>query len=230
MVGRKDAHSDPVNGNLLLAHLFGAEVHLTDRAEEKDEVVERLKAEGHKVYNTSSDGFYLRSVAYIDGFLELWGQLQERGISPDALYVCSGVHTHVGLVVGARALGVPLRIIGISPSPQDNEKNDAMLADVANQVSLMLDLELTFTSEDMESYGEYAGDAYGVVTPASRDAVVLAARREALVLDPVYTGKTLGALIQHIREGQWQKGQTVVFVHTGGTPALFAYGDEVLNG
>ena len=94
----------------------------------------------------------------------------------------------------------------------------------------MLDLGLTFSGADMESYGDYAGDSYGVVTPASRDAVILAARKEALVLDPVYTGKTLGALIQHIREGRWQVGQTVVFVHTGGTPALFAYGDEVLNG
>ena len=230
MVGRKDAHSDPVNGNLLLSHLFGAEVFLTERSEEKEEVVERLQAEGHKVYNTSSDGYYLRSVSYVDGFLELWGQLKERDLMPDALYVCSGVHTHVGLVVGARALGVSLRIIGISPSPQDNDKNDAMLAGVANEVSRMLDLDLTFSGADMESYGDYAGDAYGVVTPASRDAVILAARKEALVLDPVYTGKTLGALIQHIREGRWQVGQTVVFVHTGGTPALFAYGDEVLNG
>jgi len=219
-----------VNGNLLLAHLFGAEIHLTDRPEEKEEVLARLRAEGHKVYNTSSDGYYLRSLSYVDGFLELWGQLQERDILPDALYVCSGVHTHVGLAVGARALGVPLRIVGISPSPQDNEKNNAMLAEVANEVSKMLDLGLTFGPQDIESYGEYAGDAYGVVTPASREAVVLAARKEALVLDPVYTGKTLGALIQHIEEGQWKRGQTVVFVHTGGTPALFAYGDEVLNG
>ena len=182
MVGRKDAHSDPVNGNLLLSHLFGAEVFLTERSEEKEEVVERLQAEGYKVYNTSSDGYYLRSVSYVDGFLELWGQLQERDLMPDALYVCSGVHTHVGLVVGARALGISLRIIGISPSPQDNDKNDAMLAEVANEVSRMLDLGLTFSGADMESYGDYAGDAYGVVTPASRDAVILAARKEALVL------------------------------------------------
>ena len=136
----------------------------------------------------SQDGYYLRSVSYVDGFLELWGQLKERDLMPDALYVCSGVHTHVGLVVGARALGVSLRIIGISPSPQDNDKNDAMLAEVANEVSRMLDLDLTFSGADMESYGDYAGDAYGVVTPASRDAVILAARKEALVLDPIYTG------------------------------------------
>ena len=229
MVGRRDAHSKPVNGNLLLDHLFGAEVHLVDRPEEKERVIERLEAEGHRVYNTSTDGYYLRSISYVDGFLELWEQLQEREIQPDALYVCSGVHTHVGLVVGARALGVPLRVVGISPSPQDDEKDAAGLARVANTVAQMLALDLSFTRDDFESYGAFAGEAYGTLTDASREAVVLAARTEALILDPVYTGKAFGAMVRHIREGQWRPGQTVVFVHTGGTPALFAYADEMLD-
>ncbi|MDE2998974.1 MAG: pyridoxal-phosphate dependent enzyme [Gemmatimonadota bacterium] len=229
MVGRRDAHSRPVNGNLLLDHLFGAEVHLVDRAEEKDRVIGRLKAEGQRVYNTSTDGYYLRSISYVDGFLELWAQLRDRDVRPDGLYVCSGVHTHVGLVVGARALGVPLRVVGISPSPQDDEKDAANLAGVANTVAEMLALDLTFTGDDFESHGAFAGDGYGVLTDASREAVLLAARTEALILDPVYTGKAFGAMIRHIREGQWRPEQTVVFVHTGGTPALFAYAEEILD-
>ena len=229
MVGRKDARAEPVNGNLLLSHLFGAEVNLVETAEEREAVLERLKSEGRRVYNTSSDGYYLRSVSYVDGFLELWDQLQERDIHPNALYVCSGVHTHVGLVVGARAVGLPLRIVGISPSPQDNAAANADRAKVANEVSQILDLDLDFSGADFESYGEYAGDAYGVVTPASKEAVILAAQTEALVLDPVYTGKTFGGMIDHIRQGQFTTDQTVVFVHTGGTPALFAYGDEILG-
>ncbi len=229
MVGRKDAHSHPVNGNLLLNHLFGAEVHLVDRPEEKERVIERLKAEGRRVYNTSTDGYYLRSISYVDGFLELWEQLQAREIHPDGLYVCSGVHTHVGLVVGARALGIPLRVVGISPSPQDDEEDAATLARVANTVAEMLSLDLSFVGDDFESYGAFAGEAYGAMTDASREAVVLAARTEALILDPVYTGKAFGAMVRHIREGQWRPGQTVVFVHTGGTPALFAYADEMLS-
>ena len=228
MVGRKDARAEPVNGNLLLSHLFGAEVNLVETAEERGAVLERLASEGRRVYNTSSDGYYLRSVSYVDGFLELWDQLQGRDIQPDALYVCSGVHTHVGLVVGARALGIPLRIVGISPSPQDNAEANANRAKVANEVSQILDLDLDFSGIDFESYGEYAGDAYGVVTPGSKEAVILAARTEALVLDPVYTGKTFGGMIDHIRQGQFTTDQTVVFVHTGGTPALFAYGNELL--
>ncbi|MCZ6634033.1 MAG: pyridoxal-phosphate dependent enzyme [bacterium] len=229
IVGRKDDHAEPVNGNLFLTHLFGADVHLIENAEEKDAVIDRLEAEGHKVYNTSSDGYYLRSVSYVDGFLELWAQLQERDIEPAAVYVCSGVHTHVGLTVGAKARGIPLRIVGISPSPRDNDQANAQFAEVANEVCKILDLDLVFTADDFESYGEYAGDAYGVLTEESREAVLLVARTEGLVLDPVYTGKTFGALIDHIRQGQYTQDQTVVFVHTGGTPALFAYGNELLG-
>ena len=229
VVGRKDAHAEPVNGNLLLTHLFGADVHLVESEGEKADVIERLKAEGRKVYNTSTDGYYLRSVSYVDGFLELWEQLQERDVTPDAIYVCAGVHTHTGLAVGARALGLDLRIVGVSPSPQDDDEKNRRLAEAATEVSRILDLDLTFAAADFESYGDYVGPGYGVVTEASREAVALAARTEGLLLDPIYVGKTFGALIDHIRRGWYSKDQTVVFVHTGGTPALFAYGDDLLE-
>ena len=229
MVGRKDARATPVNGNLLLTHLFGADVHLIEDAGDKDTVCKDLESKGHRVYNTSSDGYYLRSVAYVDGFLELWEQLQERQLSPDALYVCAGVHTHVGLVVGARALGVAVRIVGISPSPQDNDAKNGQLAEVGNEVARLLALDLAFSAQDFESYGEYAGETYGTVTPAGQEAVILAARTEGVVLDPVYTGKAFAGLIDHIRQGQFTPDETVVFVHTGGTPALFAYGNDILQ-
>ena len=98
----------------------------------------------------------------------------------------------------------------------------------ANEVCKILNLDLNFTADDFESYGKYAGSAYGVLTPEARDAVLLVAQTEGLLLDPVYAGKTYGAMIEHIRAGWYGRDQTVVFVHTGGTPALFAYGDELL--
>ena len=109
------------------------------------------------------------------------------------------------------------------------QQSNAGLAGAANEVAGLLGLKLSFSAEDFESYGEYAGEAYGVVTPESREALVLAARTEGLVLDPVYTGKAFSGMIDHIRKGQFTKDQAVVFVHTGGTPALFAYADEVLS-
>jgi L-cysteate sulfo-lyase len=228
MVGKKDEHGSQMNGNLFLTHLFGADVHLVTSPKEKDAVIDRLEKEGHKVYNTSTDGYYLRSVAYVDGFLELWQQLRERAIIPEAMYVCSGIHTHVGLVVGAKALGVSLRIVGISPSPQENAKKNAQLAEVANEVCRILQLDLSLGQNDFESYGDYAGEGYGVLTPGSREAVLMAARTEGLLLDPVYSGKTFAAMVDHIRQGVFSSEGHVVFVHTGGTPALFAYADELL--
>ena len=228
-VGRDDAHAQ-TQGNLLLTRLFGAEVLLSppgDQGEAVKDKLEALRQAGHKPYNTSSDGFVFRSVAYVDGFIELWSQLQEQQVTPDAVYLCSGAHTHVGLVVGARALGVDLRVVGISPSPRDDDDTAARLADLAGQNAAALDLELEFAAADFESYSEFVGPDYGVITEGSREAIHLAARTEGLVLDPCYTGKAMSGLLAHIRAGWWNPDHTIVFIHTGGTPALFAYADEL---
>ena len=228
-VGRDDDHAQS-QGNLLLTRLFGAEVLLPPEGEQSAAVqakLEELRRAGHRPYNTSSDGFVYRSVAYVDGFLELWSQLQEQGVTPDAIYLCSGSHTHVGLVVGARALGVDLRIVGISPSPRDDGETAARLADLAGQNAAALGLELEFTPADFESYAEFVGPDYGVLTEGSREAIRLTARTEGLVLDPCYTGKAMSGLLAHIRAGWWGPDHTIVFIHTGGTPALFAYADEL---
>ncbi|NKB68010.1 MAG: pyridoxal-phosphate dependent enzyme [Candidatus Latescibacteria bacterium] len=229
IVGRADAHAH-LQGNLLLARLFGAEVHLPQPQEQGAFLkakLEQLRQQGHKPFNTSSDGAIYRSIAYVDGFLELWDQLQQQEIEPDALYLCSGAHTHVGLVVGARALGLQQRIVGISPSPRDDSATASHLARIAADNAAILGLELEFSADDIESYAAFAGPAYGVVTPACQEAIQLTARQEGLLLDPCYTGKTMAALIAHIRQGWWRPDQTVVFIHTGGTPALFAYNQEL---
>jgi 1-aminocyclopropane-1-carboxylate deaminase/D-cysteine desulfhydrase-like pyridoxal-dependent ACC family enzyme len=218
-----------VNGNLLLTTLFGADVHLVETDEERQAIVERLRAEGHKVYNTSSDGYYLRSVSYVDGFIELSQQLQDRDVDIDGIYVPSGMHTHCGLSVGATALGSDVRIVGISMTPQDDAEEQGNLAATANKVAELLKLDLSFEAKDFETYGAYAGTAYGVPTPGGKEAIRLAAQYEGLVLELVYTGKAFAGMIDHIRKGQWDKGQTIVFVHTGGTPGLFAYAKEVLE-
>jgi 1-aminocyclopropane-1-carboxylate deaminase/D-cysteine desulfhydrase-like pyridoxal-dependent ACC family enzyme len=231
IIGRRDAHADPVQGNLLLCYLLGAEVHLVhpDRQrEEKEDLIETLRTEGHKVFDTGYDGKVYRSVAYADGFLEVWQQLTERGIRPDAFYLCSGSHTHVGLVLAAKALGIDLRIVGVPYSPRhDDAANARRLAEAAGQAAQAIQLDMDFAPEDIECHVAFTGPAYGVVTEAATEAIQLAARTEGLVLDPVYTGKAMAGLVAHIREGQFTKDQTVVFVHTGGTPGIFAYSAEL---
>lgn len=229
-VGRADAHSH-LQGNLLLSHLFGAEVHLAPVAEQSaalQSMMQQLRDDGHKPYNTSTDGAVYRGIAYVDGFLELWGQLQAADVHPDAIYVCSGAHTHTGMVVAARALGLTdLRFVGISPSPRDDAKAAQTMAELAAEHCRILDLDIEVTPQDLESYAAYVGPDYGVITDGSREALRLAGQSEGLVLDPGYTGKTMAGLIDHIRQGWWTKDHTVLFVHTGGTPALFAYADEL---
>lgn len=229
VVGRADAHAQ-LQGNLLLSHLFGAEVHLPPQADQGEAVkatMERLRKEGHRPFNTSSDGAAYRGIAYVDGFLELWAQLQALETTPDAIYVCSGAHTHTGLVVAARAMGIPWRFIGISPSPRDDEQAAQQHVELARKHAEILDLDIEVTASDLESYAEFVGPDYGVITEGSQRALQTLARSEGLLLDPCYAGKTMAGLMTHIERGWWSKEHTVVFVHTGGTPALFAYADEL---
>ena len=227
MVGRSDDHAQPVNGNLLLTHLLGAEVRLTSSADDVARIVADLESKGLKVYNTSSDGYLLRSVSYVDGFLELYDQIREREIRPSGIYLSSGIHTHVGMAVGARAIGFEVRTVGISPHPHDNTEKNAELAATANSVCDMLDLDIEFLAADFESHGEYAGTAYGVATQEGNEALGLVARMEGIILDPVYSSKAFVGLADHVSRGVWGDDDTLVFVHTGGTPALFAYSEEL---
>jgi L-cysteate sulfo-lyase len=228
-VGRQDAHAH-TQGNLLLTRLFGAEVHLPPEKEQGQTIAARMKAlrqAGRKPFNTSTDAATYRGIGYVDGYLELEAQLDAGGISPDAIYLCSGAHTHVGLVTAARALGHKKRVIGISPSRRDNSDAAKHHLELAFKQAAILGLELEFALEDFESYAEFVGPDYGVVTEGSREAVHLTARQEGLLLDPCYTGKAMAGLIAHIRAGWWGPEHTVVFIHTGGTPALFAYSEEL---
>ena len=229
VVGRRDAHAH-TQGNLLLSRLFGAEVHLPEADSQTDEIARRMKelrAGGHRPFNTSTGGYEYRGIAYIDGFLELWEQLQEMEVHPDAIYVCSGAHTHTGMVVASKALGLGLRIVGISPAPRNDDEAARRMAALAAKHARILDLDLEFEAAEFESYAEFVGPDYGVVTEEAREAIKQAARTEGLLLDPSYTGKTMAGLKTHVARGWWSSEHALVFVHTGGTPALFAYSEEL---
>ena len=230
IVGRDDAHAE-LQGNLLLTHLLGAEVHLHDAADQGtalEMTLERLRSEGHRPFNTSSDGFPYRSIAYVDGFLELWDQLRNRGAHPAAVYVATGIHSYLGMVVAARALGLrDLRFVGVDIATRDLGQAQRAMAELAGEVCSLLDLDLRFAPDDFELCGDFVGPGYGIATAECRKAIELVARSDGLLLDPSYTGKAMAALISHLREGRWAAADDVVFVHTGGIPALFAYVDDL---
>jgi 1-aminocyclopropane-1-carboxylate deaminase/D-cysteine desulfhydrase-like pyridoxal-dependent ACC family enzyme len=98
---------------------------------------------------------------------------------------------------------------------------------VASAAAAHLDLDVTVAPEEIENHDAYIGERYGVVTDGAREALRLVAGTEGIILDPVYSAKAMAGLIDHVRTGRIGRGESVVFVHTGGTPALFAYAADL---
>ena len=136
--------------------------------------------------------------------------------------------TGAGLVAGKAALGWPGQVKLVCPIhwpwniPED-------MAQVAGATADLIGFSHRFTAADVDIRTDFIGPGYGVVTPEGRAALDLLARTEGILLDPVYTAKAMAALIHDVRQGKWAKGDTVIFLHTGGTPAVFAYRDEVMR-
>jgi D-cysteine desulfhydrase family pyridoxal phosphate-dependent enzyme len=229
----RDAKSGTRSGNLLLDHLFGAEIEFADAPlgpdldAAKEARAERLRAQGRKPYVIAGvEGASRSALGYVNQLCELVEQLAERDVRPDFLYLCSGGATQAGLTVAARELQVPFRILAVAPIrwPYDT---CARIAEVATATAERLGLSHRFTAAEIENTDAYVGEAYGKVTPEGLEALRLVATTEGILLDPVYTAKAMAGLIDHVRRGLVPAGSTVVFVHTGGTPALFAYAEEV---
>jgi L-cysteate sulfo-lyase len=213
-------------GNALLNRLFGAELHDVpwdgDRNSAIRDLADRLRAQGRKPYvvpyGVSSP---LGALAYASTVLEIAAQSQALGFSPQAIVHCSGSGgTQAGLVVGADACLPQTRIVGIDIDAEP-ERVRADVLTYGRAAAALLDQP--FDAASVEVVAGHAGPAYGVPHAATIAAIGLAARLEALVLDPVYSGKGLAGLIALIKTGRWTADQDVVFIHTGGAPALFAY-------
>lgn len=219
-------------GNLFLDRLLGAEIIWSgqrDRVEVMAQIAGRQRAKGHRPYIVPYGGSNaIGAVAYAAAIEELTGQLAAIGRTAQHIVVASSSGgTQAGLVVGARALGLRQgQIHGISIDREAAQyKPD--LARLANAAAERLGLDLRFQPDDFSVNDAYVGAGYGRVGPLERDAIQLLARTEGLLVDPVYTGRALGGLIDLIHQGRFSDEDTVVFWHTGGLPALFAYADDL---
>ncbi len=224
-----------LQGNLLLDRLMGADVTVVDipdmehLAAHMEAKVAELAAAGRQPYLVAPFNVDLQATAalgYVDGLAELAEQLSARRIHADALYLAAANITPAGLEVGARALGLELRVVGITPI-QWSEDRPTDIARIANATAERLGLDMAFAPDDIANDDGYIGERYGVVSDACREAIRLVAETEGLILDPVYTGKAMAGLIDHIRQGRLGADETVVFLHTGGLPALFAYDTDL---
>lgn len=219
---------DLPQGNLFLDELFGATVHWIDRpqrATKSAELMEQLKASGRKPYLIPVGGSNgIGALGYVTAMAELTEQLNGRHIDRIVFGTSSG-GTQAGMVVGARVAGFKghLTAIGIDKDDRDLNLYEQELADIANDTATRLGIKDRFTQKDFEVIRGYAGAGYGVVGDLERNAIRTLAQTEGILLDPVYASRAFGAMLDMINKGQIAKTETILFWHTGGAPALFAY-------
>jgi L-cysteate sulfo-lyase len=217
-----------VNGNALLNRLFGATLHDVpwsgDRNGAIGALADRLAAEGRRPYVVPYGvSNALGAVGYATAAAEIARQTAALGFRPAAIVHCSGsAGTQAGLVVGASACLPDTRVVGIDIDAEPERVRQDVVRYAGEAAER---LGLPFDAAAVDVVAGFAGPAYGVPHAATIDAIRLVGRLEALLLDPVYSGKGLAGLIALIGAGRWTADHDVVFVHTGGAPALFAYRD-----
>jgi len=218
------------SGNVLLDRMFGAEIHRLERGEPTDEAVERilsaLRHRGSKPYFIPVGGSTpLGALGYVTAVGELVRQLDDHEIENATIVVPTGsAGTHAGMLAGLIELGRYERVIGIAVSANRSIKESLVSKLVTESLELLSsDRRVDATRISVEDY--YVGPGYGLPTEDMEEAVRLSARLEGLLLDPVYTGKAMAGLIDLVTRGVLTRDDTVVFWHTGGSPALFAYPD-----
>jgi 1-aminocyclopropane-1-carboxylate deaminase/D-cysteine desulfhydrase-like pyridoxal-dependent ACC family enzyme len=168
----------------------------------------------------------LGALSYVEALLEIRQQLKASKMEADYIYCSAAGPTQAGLMVGSKALNLPVKVCGITPLRGDHDlKID--IADNANRLFKLLGIQLQLSPRDVLNWDDYVGEMYGKPSPEGLEAMRVVARTEGVLLDPVYTGKAMAGLFDHIRKGMIAANSTVVFLHTGGTPALFAYASEL---
>jgi D-cysteine desulfhydrase family pyridoxal phosphate-dependent enzyme len=232
----------PWQGNYLLDRLFGARIHLIpagpdprvavapDEEARVREVVERLSAEGERPYVIPVGGSSgVGALGYVAGTQELVGQLLATELSPTRLYYASGSRgTQAGLELGSRLFSPPYRLCGIAVSGGEEEKR-VRAARVATEAAGLLGSVVTVAPDELTTNQQHIGEGYGIPTPACLEAIRLLAENDGVLLDPTYTAKAMAALVADVRAGEVRPDETIVFLHTGGVPALFAHAEALVS-
>ncbi|MEN4977012.1 D-cysteine desulfhydrase [Erwinia billingiae] len=216
------------NGNRLLLDLMDTEVVMVDAlhdpAAQLEEQATRLEAQGFRPYIVPVGGSNaLGALGYVECAQEMAHQI-EGVVDFAAVVVASGsAGTHAGLAVGLEVLMPETELVGVTVSRKADEQRPKV---VAIQQQLAASLELT-ASAPITLWDEYFGPQYGMPNEEGTEAIKLLARLEGIFLDPVYTGKAMAGLIDGISQKRFRREGPIAFVHTGGSPALFAYHPSV---
>ena len=222
------------SGNVFLDRLFGAEVtHFprdTDMDGAMEEKAEKLRSQGRTPYIIPGGGSNaIGALGYVNCAIETLTQANDIGLRIDHFVTATGsAGTQAGLVVGLEATNSQIPLLGIgvrAPKAQQEDKVYQLACATADHMGI----PGCVARDKVIANCEYVGDGYGLPTKSMVDAVTLMAQQEAILMDPVYSGKGLAGLIDLIYRGEYTKGQNLVFLHTGGSAGLFGYVDAFPN-
>jgi D-cysteine desulfhydrase len=224
-----NSYNPDASGNNFLFRLLGVEAISVvksgaDLAAEMQKVADEVAKLGRKAYIVPGGGSNpIGALGYVSCAEEILAQTHELGIRIDHIVCASGsTGTHAGLICGlvGNNSHIPLTGINVRRTREEQEPNVHKLA---QQTAALLEIPGGIPREAITALGDWVGPGYSLPTPEMVEAVRMVAEVEGILLDPVYTGKTMAGLIALVRKGQFTRGQHVLFVHTGGSPALYAY-------
>ena len=229
-----EAPAEP-GGNVLLDLLFGATIHWCGhrtKGEDIPSIAGALRAAGRRPYVVPYGGSNpIGAAGFIAALAELkaWAEVADVRFT-HIVFASSSGGTQAGLVVGKELLGLEADIVGIGIDKWEGEQEDfaARVRDLCNDLAILAHLDHRFSPAEIRLDQRFTGEGYGIVGDLERDAIRLLAASEGILLDPVYTGRAFGAMLELIREGTLTNNDTVLFWHTGGTPALFAYARDLI--
>jgi 1-aminocyclopropane-1-carboxylate deaminase/D-cysteine desulfhydrase-like pyridoxal-dependent ACC family enzyme len=216
-----------VQGNLLVDYLLGAEVIFAPtRAAQRaalDAAAARCRAAGKRPHILNDNPMFdtASALAYLETTLEILEQLEALGARPSVIYMSSSGKGQAGLVLGQRLTNAGFAVHGVTATNEHDVP--PRTAAIANETAALLGLDFAVTAEEIANDANFVGAGYGIPSEAAVEATRLFARTEGIVLDPIYSGKAAAGMIAHIRAGRYTAEDTLVFVHTGGTPAIFTW-------
>lgn len=228
----KNSYNPEASGNNFLFQLLGVKSITvvpggSNMMGEMEKVAEKLRAAGKKPYIVPGGASNaLGAIGYVSCMEEIMHQMFEKGLNFDHMVVPSGsAGTHAGIIAGMIGNNINIPVTGIGVNRPKAVQQEAVHK-LANQALELIGVEQRVPAEKVVAFDDYVGPGYSLPTDAMVEAVKLLAQTEGILLDPVYSGKAMSGLIDLVRKGYFKEGANILFLHTGGSPALYAYLDS----
>jgi D-cysteine desulfhydrase len=230
-----NSYDEHAGGNNFLFHLLGVEgIHVVDEGTDMmaamGRVADEVTSKGRKPYVIPGGGSNeTGALGYVACAQEFLQQSFEMGIDFDSIVLTSGsTGTHAGILAGILGNNAQIPVVGIGINRKKEAQTEAVYS-LTQKLFATMEIAPSFSRKDVIVFDDYIGEGYSRPTEGMIEAVKLVARTEAILLDPVYTGKAMAGMIDLIKKGYFTSKQKILFLHTGGSPALYVYTKEFLK-